>query len=316
MGPGALVYRPSPAEVRRWRLLHLGIGLPLVLVGVLSVWAGLSGGLSGDGTAGGGGGTTMVLLLYVLVGAVIAAFGLRYALLGARGHGVVLYERAVEADFPGRWFVVPERRLEGLVRVRVEGTPQATSAYAIAASGHAVALPPSFVGSTDLWRLGALGTRPVAPGGRAAARGAGAGKVAAADADVLVELEGAAAEAAAPPPAEAAPTRWRSGRPEPPSQRPLSRPSPRPTAPSPPPTAPSISAPPSPPPSAPPSGAPADEGLTVELEPMEAQPPPPPPPPRAEEAFELEQIEPPAAPAPKPPSPRARGSDWEEVEVP
>ena len=329
MGPGALVYRSSPSEVRRWRLLHVGIGLPLALVGVLSVWAGMAGGLSGDGAAGGGGGgTTMVLVLYVAVGFVILAFGLRYALLGLRGHGIVLYERAVEADFPGRWFIVPERRLEGLVRVRVEGTPQATSAYAIAASGHAVALPTSFVEHSDLWMLGALGTRPVAPGGRAAARIAKSAGGEAGEADVLVELDGQApaapVTAPAAAPAGAAPTRWRSGEAAVPAARPRSVPAPPPPLPPlpPPPPTPSLAAtspaPPVPRAPVPPSSptvpaASAEEGLLVELEPIEA----PPPAPSVDSGFELEQIEPPPSPPePRPAPPRAKGSDWEEVDVP
>ncbi len=339
VGPGALVYRSSPSEVRRWRAAHVGIGIPLALVGLLSVWAGLAGGLSGDGSGGGGeAGTSMVLLLYVAVGAVLIAFGLRYALLGVRGRGVVLYERAVEADFPGRWFVMPERRLEGLVRVRVEGTPKATSAYAIAASGHAVALPSSFVARSDLWRLGALGNRPVAPGGKAAAMRAKGARAAATEADVLVDLEARPAGAPTSPSTGGAPTRWRSGRPEPPAPlrpspsqpkaAPRAVPPPPHTIGSSPPPPPSTPSPPTP--SPPPSAAP-DEGLLLELEPIEAPPPrpsPPPPPtmPDADMGFELEPIEAPPAPLPSsspvsppaaaPPAPKASAYDWEEVEVP
>lgn len=270
----------------------------------------------------------MVLVLYVAVGFVILAFGLRYALLGLRGHGIVLYERAVEADFPGRWFIVPERRLEGLVRVRVEGTPQATSAYAIAASGHAVALPTSFVERSDLWMLGALGTRPVAPGGKAAARMAKGAGGEAGEADVLVELDGQApaapVTAPAAAPAGAAPTRWRSGEAAVPAARPRSVPAPPPPLPPlpPPPPTPSLAAtspaPPVPrapvPPSSPTApAASAEEGLLVELEPIEA----PPPAPSVDSGFELEQIEPPPSPPePRPAPPRAKGSDWEEVDVP
>jgi len=297
---------------------------------VASAWVGLGAGLS---ATGGNGGDSMVLVAYVLVGLVILAFGLRYLFIGLKGKGLKVYERAVEADLPGRWFVWPERRREALLRVRVDGTPKMASAYAIAASGHEFRLPRGFVDRTNVWRLGSLGTRPVAPGGRPKAAGA-AGAPVRTEEDLLLDLETGAtakvvhpieapAPSSAPAPARAPP----AGRPSPPPRKwPLSKPREGPAPPPPPPTP----TPPPPPPSTPPPPPtlPSPEtALEVELPEAPAPAPPgataPAPPPASD--WELEEVAPPLAPpiAPAPPAPpkpagprSAAGSGWEEVETP
>lgn len=311
MDPGAIVYAPSRTELVRAKAVNLVVGLVLLMVGVASAWVGLGAGLS---ATGGNGGDSMVLVAYVLVGLVILAFGLRYLFMGLKGKGLKVYERAVEADFPGRWFVWPERRREALMRVRVDGTPKMASAYAIAASGHEFRLPRGFVDRTNVWRLGSLGTRPVAPGGRPKAAGA-AGAPVRTEEDLLLDLETGAtakvvhpidapAPSSAPALARAPPTRGPS---PPPRKWPLSKPREGPAPPPPPPTLP-----------------PPETALEVELPEAPAPAPPgataPAPPPASD--WELEEVAPPTLSTPSPPPPKPAGprsaasSVWEEVETP
>jgi hypothetical protein len=318
--PGALVYAPSRTDVLRAKAVNLLVGALLLLVGITSAWVGLGAGLS---SSGGNGGDSMVLVAYVLVGLVILAFGLRYLSMGLKGRGLKVYERAIEADFPGRWFVWPERRREALVRVRVDGTPKMTSAYAIAASGHEFRLPRAFVDRANVWKLGALGTRPVAPGGRPKTKGA-TGAQARTEEDLLLDLDtGATAKVVHPigapePSGEPAPVRAPpASSPSPTARRrPISRPREAPAPPPPPPPtegaleielpeAP-VAAPTLPPaPAAAPVAVPAPsagEWVLEEVAPPSPQPTAPTPPPST---------------PPKPAGPRtAAGSGWEEVETP
>ena len=329
MDPGALVYAPSRTDVLKAKAVNILVGAVLLLVGLTSAWVGLGAGLS---SSDGDGGDSMVLAAYVLVGVVILAFGLRYLSMGLKGRGLKVYERAVEADFPGRWFVWPERRREALLRVRVEGTPKMTSAYAVSASGHEFRLPRSFVDRANIWRLGALGTRPVAPGGRPKTTGAvgATGAPSRTEEDLLLDLDtgatakvvhpiGAPAPSSAPAPVRAPP----AGKPSPTTRRwPLSRPREPPAPPPPPPPTEGmleVELPETP--TAIPPRAPAavptpsvGEWVLEEVAPAIAQTPstssPPAPPPSS----------PPSPPSPqpsKPSGPRSTvSSGWEEVETP
>jgi hypothetical protein len=332
--PGALVYAPSRTEVLRAKAVNLLVGLVLLLVGLTSAWVGIGAGLS---SSGGNGGDSMVLVAYVLVGLVILAFGLRYLSMGLKGRGLKVYERAIEADFPGRWFVWPQRRREALVRVRVDGTPKMASAYAIAASGHEFRLPRAFVDRANVWRLGALGTRPVAPGGRPKAVGA-TGASARTEEDLLLDLDtGATAKIVHPigapaPSGEPAPVRApTASRPSPTARRwPLSKPREAPAPPPPPPPTESaleVELPEAP--AAAPTAAPAP-AITPIPTPVPTPAPVPssaPAPATSTGEWVLEEVAPPSPPStapspppstpPKPSGPRsAAGSGWEEVETP
>jgi hypothetical protein len=324
---GTVVYSPSAKEVMVGRILRLAVGAVLIVVGAIAVVSSLAGGASSDDATGG---AALTLMATTIVGVAILGFGLKYLLFGLRYRGVVLHEQTVTADFPGRYYIWPERRTEPLLRVRVGGTARMTNAFAITTRGYSFRLPDRLVEKADLWDLGSLGVDPVAPGGRAAKAAYEEGRleapsrnVAAIEADLVLDLgvEAAPEEKAEAP---AAPTPRRAPR--------LARPIIEPPAPSassraervsPPPTPPSIpTPPPPPPPEAPtleaPSAPEAEEGgwdleeITPPEELVET-----PPPPMEPEAAEPEPPPPePAAPEEKPKKPAPEGWDWEEVEVP
>jgi hypothetical protein len=152
-------------DVASWRTKRVGVGVPLLVVAVLGTFLGIQGGLSGDGA---GSGVGLATVMTVLASLVIGLFGVRYLMLGLRGSPVRLYERALEADLFGKSFLLPQRRLVSLLRIEVSGTARLTKAFAISGTGHAFSLPGAFVEEADLWYLGSLGKRPLAPGGRAA----------------------------------------------------------------------------------------------------------------------------------------------------
>ena len=99
METGSLVYTPSLGEVAAWRMKQVLVGLPLIIVSILSVYLGLKGALSGDGS---GGGAALATVMTVVAGLAIGIFGIRYLLLGLRGNPIRLYELALEADLFGR----------------------------------------------------------------------------------------------------------------------------------------------------------------------------------------------------------------------
>jgi hypothetical protein len=151
------------------------LGVALLVVAGLGVYIGVA---SSIDDVGAGGSAVMVTMLTIVAGAAIAVFGLRYLMLGFRGRGLRVYERAIEADFFDRNLVWPRRRLVPMLRVEVRGTAKLTRANAIAATGHAFALPSAVVDRSDPWYLGSLGIRPVAPGGRTAKEAYEAGELA------------------------------------------------------------------------------------------------------------------------------------------
>jgi hypothetical protein len=143
-----------------WRVQRTLLGLVLVVVAVLGIYLATKG-MTVDGTAGDG--AVMVTLVTLAAGLAIGLFGLRYAMLGIRGRGVVFYERAVEADFQRGLGLVPRRRTVPLLHVRVSGSSRLTYATAVTTTGHAFRLPASLVERSDVSFLGSLGVRPIAP---------------------------------------------------------------------------------------------------------------------------------------------------------
>jgi hypothetical protein len=110
----------------------------------------------------------MTTILWLGASVAIGYFGLRYLMKGLKGGGVKLYEQAVEADFFKGPSVVPRRRTVPLLKVHISGSERLATARAITTTGHAFRLPPTLVEEADLWYLGSLGAKPLAPGGREA----------------------------------------------------------------------------------------------------------------------------------------------------
>jgi hypothetical protein len=162
---GALLHAPSGPELAGWKARKTLVGLALLVAAALGTFVGIKG-MDGGGSAGDG--TVLVTLVTIGASVAIGYFGLRYLMIGVKGQGVKLFEAAVEADFfkgPG---IVPRRRTVPLLHIRVSGSSRLTFAQAITTTGHAFRLPPVLVEESDLWYLGSLGTRPLAPGGREA----------------------------------------------------------------------------------------------------------------------------------------------------
>jgi hypothetical protein len=334
---GALVHVPTLGEMTSWRTRRLVAGALLIVAAVTGAYIGIVGASEADDTGSGG---ALVTLLTVGASLVIGFFGLRYLILGLRGKGVRLYQRALEADFPGRFFIIPERRLVPLLRVEVSGTAAATRAMAISSTGHAFALPAPFVEKADVWTLGSLGTRPVAPGGRAAKdlyergelepireptpeppyHGPPWPKTPPLPRDVVVEEPDVRPVTPEPPPAppEAPPAPIPAPpHPKVPTAAPVARPAPSPIAPpvelpSEPPKPPiTLPAPSQAPPPIPPEIAPPEE---LPSEPPAPRPEAPREPPEVEEGWELEELPPSEVPAP-PAEPKS-GDEWELEELP
>lgn len=331
-----MVHSPSAADLVRWRSARLGLGAVLLLVAVLGVYLALDG-LDGEGSVGSG----QALVTAIMAGAsgAIGLFGLRYLLLGLRGGGVHLYERAVEADFFDR-FAVPVRRTVPLVRVEMGGTDRQTRATAVVATGHAFALSSAFVQGADLWYLGSLGSRPVLPGGRSAKDRIDAGELRRERApapeplpdhgppwpteEVRRELEEARVAREARAPSEAPSPAAPPGPSEPPMlpDFPVTRAAPARRAEGIVPRAPPVITVPRATPASPEfRPAPPPEAAPEELpeEPSVA------PPPEPSEEWELEELPPPEALAPTTPSPAAASpatpppaasSEWELEELP
>jgi hypothetical protein len=161
---GPLVYSPEPGEVASWKLKRLTAGAALIAVSALGFLLGAASMASGE--AGDGGAAASVLTL--LASLAIGVFGLRYLLLGLRGGPARVFESAVEAYFFKGVLSIPERRTVPLLRVEVGGTSRLARGTAVTSTGHAFPLPTAFMDRADLWYLGSLGSRPVAPGGREA----------------------------------------------------------------------------------------------------------------------------------------------------
>lgn len=335
---GALVHAPTMGEMASWRTRRLVAGVLLLIVAITGAYIGAAG-AAGANDAGGGG--ALVTLLTVGASGVIGAFGLRYLLLGLRGKGLRLYQRALEADFPGRLWVIPERRLVPLLRVEVSGTAAQTRAMAISSTGHAFLLPAPFVEKADVWTLGSLGLRPVAPGGRAAKELRERGELEPVrergpeppyhgppwpetpplPKDLVIEEQAAEAGPPGPPPpppgapptpgpSPAPPALW-AGPPVEPAVAPTPPPV-EPSAPPPPPMLPSEpSAPPPEPPSLPtePPSLPTEPPTAMGARPRIAPPAPPEPPTPSEPREAPEPPEPPVGP------PESAGG-WELEELP
>jgi len=162
---GKLLHAPSPPELAGWKARKALVGLALLVAAVLGTFVGIKG-MDGGGSAGDG--TVLVTLVTIGASVAIGYFGLRYLMMGVKGQGVKFFERAVEADFYKGPGIVPRRRSAPLLHIRVSGSSRLTFAQAITTTGHAFRLPPALVEGSDLWYLGSLGTRPLAPGGREA----------------------------------------------------------------------------------------------------------------------------------------------------
>ena len=165
METGALVHAPSATELAGWRVRRTLLGVMLLVVGVLGLYLGLMGLTEGPKA---GGGATLTSILTLGASVAIGFFGIRYLLLGIRGKGLRIYERAVEAEFFTPYGVVPRRRTVPLLRMHISGSARLAYGQAITTTGHSFRLPPSLVERSDLWYLGSLGTKPLAPGGREA----------------------------------------------------------------------------------------------------------------------------------------------------
>jgi len=160
-----VLHAPSAPELAGWKVQRTVIGLVLLGAAAIGLYLGVKGALADD-TAGDG----AVMVTFVTIGAsvAIAFFGLRYFLLGVLGKGVTFYDRAVEADFHKGLGILPRRRTVPLLHIRVSGSSRLTHAQAITTTGHAFRLPPVLVERSDVYYLGSLGTRPIAPGGEKA----------------------------------------------------------------------------------------------------------------------------------------------------
>ncbi len=165
MDTGPVLHAPSTPELAGWKVRRTLLGLVLLATAAASLFLGLMGALT-DEVADDG--AVMVTIVTIGASLAIGFFGLRYLMLGVKGGGVKFYERAVEADFQKGMGVMPRRRTVPLLHIRVSGSSRLTYAQAITTTGHAFRLPPSLVERSDIYYLGSLGTRPIAPGGRAA----------------------------------------------------------------------------------------------------------------------------------------------------
>lgn len=159
------MHAPSVIELAGWRTRRSLLGLILMVVAGLAIFLAIMG-LLDDPEAGGG--VVLTTILTVGAGCAIGFFGIRYFLLGLRGQGFKLYERAVEAEFFEPAGLAPRRRTVPLLRVHVSGSGRLPTGQAITTTGHAFRLPSGVMEETDLWYLGSLGTKPLAPGGREA----------------------------------------------------------------------------------------------------------------------------------------------------
>ena len=162
---GALVHAPSAVELAGWRTRRGLLGLILMVVAGLAIYLALMG-LLDDPEAGGG--VVLTTIITLGAGCAIGFFGIRYFLLGLRGQGLKLYERAVEAEFFEPTGLAPRRRTVPLLRVHISGSGRLPTGQAITTTGHAFRLPSGVMDEADLWYLGSLGTKPLAPGGREA----------------------------------------------------------------------------------------------------------------------------------------------------
>ncbi len=162
---GALVHGPTAIELAGWRMRRGLLGLILMVVAGLAIYLALMG-LLDDPEAGGG--VVLTTMITLGAGCAIGFFGIRYFLLGLQGQGVKLYERAVEAEFFEPTGLAPRRRTVPLLRVHISGSGRQPTGQAITTTGHAFRLPSGVMDEADLWYLGSLGTKPLAPGGQEA----------------------------------------------------------------------------------------------------------------------------------------------------
>ncbi len=162
---GALVHAPSATELAGWRMRRGLLGLILMVLTGLAIYLAIMG-LLDDPEAGGG--VVLTTIITLGAGCAIGFFGIRYFLLGLKGQGFKLYERAVEAEFFETTGLAPRRRTVPLLRVHISGSGRLPTGQAITTTGHAFRLPSGVMDEADLWYLGSLGTRPLAPGGREA----------------------------------------------------------------------------------------------------------------------------------------------------